>query len=115
MFHQALSTHQIALRRNSNNRTTNVLQFAGNELVARTNTLVSRQTEDDDINFRERLANHVIQAFAQKRSRTMISGGINQNQLALFTVDDATNIVTRRFRTTRCDRNLLADERVCQR
>ena len=114
VFQNALTRHAIALGRDRNNRPAHGTQFTRDELVARSDALVCRQAEDHAINFGQGLADHVVQALSQERSRAVISGGINQDQLVVVTVNDAADIVASRLRAPRGDRNLVPDKGVRQ-
>ena len=53
-------------------------------------------------------------SLAQQRARAVVSRGVHEHQLVVIPVHDAADVVARRLRTARGDRDLAPDQRVRQ-
>ena len=114
MLHQTIPADKIRLRCDGDDRSAHISQFTGDELVARSDALIRGKAKDHAIHFGEGLAHHVVEALAEQGPGPVISGGVDEDDLRVLLVDDAANVVARCFRSTRGDRDLLADQGVRQ-
>ena len=114
VLHDAVARHGVALGRHRDDRALDAAQLAGDELVAGADALVGGQAEEHDVNLGKGLAHHVVEALAQQRARTVVSGSVHEHQLVVIPVHDAANVVTRGLGAARGDRDLASDQRVRQ-
>ena len=114
VLHDALTRNRVALGGHGDDRTLDGAQLAGDELVAWTDALVGGQAEEHDVDLGEGLAHHIVEALAQQRAGTVVSGGVDEHQLVVIPVHDAADVVAGRLGATRGDRDLSPDQGVRQ-
>ena len=81
MLHDAVARHGVALGRHRDDRALDAAQLAGDELVAGADALVGGQAEEHDVDLGKSLAHHVVEALAQQRARTVVSGSVHELSL----------------------------------
>ena len=91
--HLPLERAVIALRREFGT------QSAEDTLIAGADLLISRQQERDGIHVCQGLVDHVIETLAEQRTGSMNARGIHQHDLRVIGGENASNSLTRGFRT----------------
>src|SRR5690606_3599752 len=90
-------------------------QLLGDEPVTRTDLLVRRHAEADDVHFRPRLVDQVVEPPAEQGARPVQPGRVHDDQLRVRAVHDAADGVPGGLGFAGGDRHLRTDQTVRQR
>ena len=82
--------------------------------IAGPGSFISGNTKSDDVDFGPGFAHDFIEALAQERAGLVHTGGVNQNQLRIRTMDDTANGMTRCLGAIRGNRDLLSNQCIGQ-